>query len=95
MLHPICPSYAIPQWSLILTYNTATADVYSFGKGQSGRLGHGDEADVIAPPKVIEGLLGKGTRTFIPVAHMHMYCAHVRMHIHARAHLHRRSRAFT
>lgn len=33
-------------------------DVYTFGEGINGRLGHGDEKDV-ALPKVVGGLLGK------------------------------------
>jgi len=36
-------------------------DVYSWGQGVNGRLGHGDENDQLVP-KVIEGLLGKDVR---------------------------------
>lgn len=36
-------------------------DVYSWGQGVNGRLGHGDENDQRIP-KVIEALLGKDIR---------------------------------
>ena len=36
-------------------------DVYSWGQGVNGRLGHGDENDQLVP-KVIEALLGKDVR---------------------------------
>ena len=43
--------------------------MYSWGNGQNGRLGHGDEVDLLSP-KVIEGLLGKGVRS-ISCGHSH------------------------
>eukprot|EP01095_Lingulamoeba_sp_RSL-Kostka_P008375 TRINITY_DN2781_c1_g1_i1.p1 TRINITY_DN2781_c1_g1~~TRINITY_DN2781_c1_g1_i1.p1 ORF type:complete len:604 (+),score=224.26 TRINITY_DN2781_c1_g1_i1:84-1895(+) len=38
-----------------------SSDVYSWGQGINGRLGHGDEEDQLVP-KVIEALLGKDIR---------------------------------
>ena len=37
------------------------SDVYSWGHGLNGRLGHGDEHDILTP-KVVEALLGKGVK---------------------------------
>lgn len=38
-----------------------SSDVYAWGQGVNGRLGHGDEKDQLQP-KVIEALLGKDVR---------------------------------
>ena len=38
-----------------------SSDVYTWGHGVNGRLGHGDEADHLVP-KVVQTLLGKEIR---------------------------------
>ena len=40
---------------------TDSSDVYTWGHGVSGRLGHGDEKDHVVP-KVVQSLLGKEIR---------------------------------
>ena len=46
---------------------TATGRAYSWGWGESGRLGHGDEKQVVLPRRV-EGLLSGGGRRVVCVA---------------------------